>query len=73
MTAERATATLATAGVIAATGAGTGASYEWVDAAAPSGTAFYWLEEIETSGALTEYGPATVGGVFRGYLPVVGR
>ena len=42
-------------------------------ASAPSGTAFYWLEEIETSGALTEYGPATVGGVFRGYLPVVGR
>jgi protocatechuate 3,4-dioxygenase beta subunit len=73
VTAERATATLATAGVIAATGAGTGASYEWVDAAAPSGAAFYWLEEIETSGALTEYGPATVGGVFRGYLPVVGR
>ena len=72
-TAERATATLASAGMIAATGQATGASYTWVDPTAPSGTTYYWLEEIETTGTLTEYGPATVGGVFRSYLPMIGR
>lgn len=69
----RADAMLVSGGVIAATGAGTGASYAWVDADAPAGASFYWLEEVETSGAVTEYGPASVGGVFRSYLPVMSR
>jgi len=69
----RTDATLVSAGVIAATGAGTGASYEWVDANAPSATSYYWLEEVETSGAVTEYGPVSVGGLVRNYLPVIVR
>ena len=69
----RVDATLVSGGVIAATGAGTGASYAWVDANAPSGASYYWLEEVETNGAVTEYGPASVGGLVRNYLPNVAR
>jgi uncharacterized repeat protein (TIGR01451 family) len=55
-------ATLATSGLIAATGATTGADYAWLDAAAPAaGAVYYWLEEVDMSGAVTEYGPAVTG------------
>ncbi len=39
-------------------GLGGGASYTWTDVSAPaSGEVYYWLEEIETGGAATFYGP----------------
>ena len=44
-------------GLIAATGIG--GTYAWLDAAAPAGDAFYWVEEVELDGqAVTDYGPA---------------
>lgn len=72
-TAERASATMITGGTISATGSGTGASYEWVDTGAPAGTVYYWLEEIETTGAVTEYGPVPVGPIMthRIFFPMI--
>jgi hypothetical protein len=56
---ERADAVQVTDEVIAAKGS-TGASYEWLDATArPDATYTYWLQEIETSGQINEYGPAS--------------
>jgi hypothetical protein len=55
-------ATLATSALIAATGAAAGSEYVWLDASAPpAGVVYYWLEEVDTSGATTEYGPAVTG------------
>ena len=47
---------------IVATGAAAGSDYAWLDVAAPAaGVVYYWLEEVDTSGAVTEYGPAVTG------------
>jgi hypothetical protein len=46
-------------GVIAATGSGTGARYQWTDASALEGwTVYYWLVEVETTGVMIEVGAA---------------
>jgi hypothetical protein len=37
-----------------------GASYIWSDPAAQPGGAYYWLREVEDSGASHEYGPVTL-------------
>ena len=75
-TPDRKDATLATQGVIAATGRATGDSYAWLDAgAAPAGTLYYWLQEIDTTGAVTEYGPVLAGGTpgFSAFIPFIAR
>jgi uncharacterized repeat protein (TIGR01451 family) len=55
-------ATLATSALIAATGAAAGSEYVWLDASAPAtGVVYYWLEEVDTNGATTEYGPTVTG------------
>ena len=72
LTRDRDTASLVTDGVIAASG--TGGSYAWVDAAAPAGSAFYWIQEVGLDGNMAnEYGPvvAPPAGLPRAYLPVV--
>ena len=57
-TAERGSASVVSAGVIAATGAG--GTYTWLDSASPLGRAYYWVEEIELNGTtVTDYGPAS--------------
>ncbi len=70
LTGTRASATLVSGGVIAATGSG--GNYAWVDEEAPTGASYYWLEEVENSGAVTEYGPAVVGPMLPSgpYLPL---
>lgn len=61
-TPDRAAAVPATTGLIAATGAVSGAAYAWLDAGAPaSGPVYYWLEEVSVSGVSVEYGPAVAG------------
>ena len=75
-TPDRQDATLATQGVIAATGNATGGSYAWLDAGvAPTGTFYYWLQEIDTTGAVTEYGPVLAGGTpgFSAFIPFIAR
>ena len=75
-TPARQDAALATQGVIAATGNATGGSYAWFDAgAAPSETLYYWLQEIDTTGAVTEYGPVLAGGTpgFSAFIPFIAR
>jgi len=75
-TPARQAAALATQGVIAATGNATGDSYTWLDAgAAPTGTLYYWLQEIDTTGAVTEYGPVLAGGTpgFSAFIPFIAR
>ncbi len=69
-TAERASATMVTAGTIAATGSG--GTYAWVDEEAPTGASYYWLQEVELGGTVTEYGPAVVGPMLPSgpYLPL---
>jgi uncharacterized repeat protein (TIGR01451 family) len=75
-TPARQDAALATPGVIAATGSATGGSYTWLDAGmAPTGTLYYWLQEIDTTGAVTEYGPVLAGGTpgFSAFIPFIAR
>lgn len=75
-TPARQDAAQATPGVIAATGNATGGSYTWLDAGvAPTGTLYYWLQEIDTTGAVTEYGPVLAGGTpgFSAFIPFIAR
>ena len=75
-TASRQDAALATQGVIAALGNTTGGSYTWLDAGAPAmGTLYYWLQEIDLTGGLTEYGPVLAGGTpgFSAFIPFIAR
>ncbi len=72
--AERGGAQMVSGGLIAASG--TGGSYAWVDAAAPSGAAFYWVEEVEVDGqTVTDYGPVRAPAVLtrQVYLPTLMR
>ena len=57
----RANAVLVTPELIPAQGRGQGgATYTWTDSTAQAGQRYsYWLQEVETSGATNEYGPAT--------------
>ena len=55
-----ATAIVLNPDMLAAQGRNGGASYEWLDTGADTNTRyFYWLREIELSGRLLNYGPAT--------------
>jgi len=75
-TASRQDAALATQGVIAALGNTTGGSYTWLDAGAPAmGTLYYWLQEIDLTGGVTEYGPVLAGGTpgFSAFIPFIAR
>lgn len=70
--ADRANASVVSAGLIAAYG--NGGTYAWTDTAAPAGAAFYWIEEIGLGGGVeSEYGPAVaaprISGPYRAYLP----
>lgn len=72
--AERGGAVAVSGGLIAATGFG--GSYAWVDAAAPAGDAFYWIEEVELDGqTATDYGPAVAPAelAWRVYAPALMR
>lgn len=61
-TGSRADAVQVTPELIPAQGRGQGgATYTWNDSSASAGQRyFYWLQEVEASGATNEYGPATV-------------
>ena len=60
---QRAEAAQATPSVMLARGRGTGGGeYEWIDTHPPAGTIYYWLQEIELSGATHEYGPIMTAG-----------
>ncbi|MEO6061747.1 MAG: DUF11 domain-containing protein [Thermoflexales bacterium] len=75
-TPARQDAALATQSVIAASGNATGDSYTWLDAgAASTGALYYWLQEIDTVGAATEYGPVLAGGSpgFSAFIPSIAR
>jgi uncharacterized repeat protein (TIGR01451 family) len=54
---------------------GAGGNYDWVDGDVVAGTTYYyWIEEIETSGASRFYGPAVAGPALTRrsiYLPIV--
>lgn len=55
---DRAIATRLNPDWIASTGRNSGATYTWLDGSAQAGVAYtYWLQEMELSGALKEYGP----------------
>ncbi|NJM39979.1 MAG: DUF11 domain-containing protein [Anaerolineae bacterium] len=78
-TGSRADATRVTDELISAKGA-SGASYDWLDETAQPDVAYaYWLQEIETSGRINEYGPAVTmtpdqpQGQVRVFLPLVVR
>ena len=66
--------------MIAAKGA-SGASYDWLDATASPELGYtYWLQEVETSGRMNEYGPTRVAAphlpqndASRVFLPLVTR
>lgn len=54
------------------------AEYSWTDVSATDGTWTYWLQEIELSGAVNEYGPVRttttqLAATYRILLPVVRR
>ncbi len=72
-------ATVVTPALIRALGRpDSGAVYEWRDMTAqPGGVYTYWLEELETTGRVNRYGPATSirpsGQVYRVTLPIIGR
>ena len=61
-TGRRADAVRVTGALIPAQGGGQGgASYSWLDTTAEAGVGYiYWLEETETSGRRSEYGPVAV-------------
>jgi hypothetical protein len=76
----RANAVRVTSGAILAQGRGqAGAAYSWTDTNVDRGTGYtYWLQEIETGGAINEYGPVSVGAqpvdaVRRVFVPYVAR
>jgi hypothetical protein len=79
-TRQRADAVRVTDELIPAKGT-TGASYDWLDVTTQPDVAYtYWLQEIETSGRINEYGPTTIGtpdqpqaGPSRVFLPLVVR
>ena len=59
---DRSSAVQVTSQLIAATGRNGGASYEFIDTSVDASKSYvYWLQEIELSGALNEYGPITYG------------
>jgi uncharacterized repeat protein (TIGR01451 family) len=73
--AQRAHATRITLQLIPARGApGTGAAYDWTDNRVDQhASSWYWLQEVEQSGAITEYGPAIAPATaarFKIYLPL---
>ena len=71
---ERGGAEVVSGGLIAATGIG--GRYAWVDAAAPAGDAFYWIEEVALDGqTVTDYGPAVAlaESAWRVYAPALAR
>lgn len=75
-TADFSAAALATPQLIAATASGQGADYAWVDAAAPvSGSVYYWLQDVATTGETFEYGPVQATGLpgWAAYLPFIAR
>lgn len=76
---NRADAVVVTPSLIAAQGRNkAGASYEWLDTSAVAGTEYYyWLQEVELSGATNDYGPAQAMlqafGNVRIFMPFVTR
>ncbi len=78
-TGRRADAVQVTAALIPGQGRGTaGATYTWADPTAVAGQRYsYWLQEVELSGAVHEYGPASssqlAAATARLYLPVALR
>lgn len=70
---QRATAARITPSLVAARGSGAGgASYSFVDAeAAPNRAYSYWLVEVSTGGVTAEYGPVSVAGQNKVWLPLV--
>lgn len=57
-----------------ALGSPAGAAYSFVDLfTQPGVTYYYWLEEINTSGEPTLYGPLQIGGPYTLYLPLSKR
>jgi uncharacterized repeat protein (TIGR01451 family) len=75
--AEREHAARVTPEPILARGRDGGASYAWTDAAAPAGATYYWLQEIEVNGTISEYGPAAAqpspAAQTRLFLPIASR
>jgi uncharacterized repeat protein (TIGR01451 family) len=76
----RANAVRVTSEAILSQGRGqAGAAYSWTDTNVDGSTQYtYWLQEIETGGAINEYGPVSVGAQLvdarrRVFLPHVGR
>jgi fimbrial isopeptide formation D2 family protein/uncharacterized repeat protein (TIGR01451 family) len=76
----RANAVRVTSEAILSQGRGqAGAAYSWTDTNVDGSTQYtYWLQEIETDGSVSEYGPAFVGtqpvdAARRVFLPHVGR
>ena len=79
-TGERADAERITTELIPARGRDGGASYSFVDSTAAPGMGYaYWLQEIEISGNMLEYGPATTilgeqaDALYAVLLPMLGR
>ena len=77
---ERAHAVRVTAVLVPAQGRGSGgAAYAWTDLDAdPRQRYTYWLQEVELSGAVREYGPATraglpASGAYQVFAPVAQR
>jgi len=48
--------------IILAAGSSGGSSYEFIDQTATDGDWYYWLEDIDKSGELTQHGPVSVSG-----------
>ena len=48
------------AALVEASGAGAGATYGHIDASVPAGIWYYWLEDVEFSGATKKHGPVRV-------------
>lgn len=75
-TPNRANAVLVSPALIPGQGRGRagGASYSFFDANAPSGSSYYWLEDIDLNGTISFFGPAIPslqGAQYTYYLPLI--
>jgi len=53
---------------------GGGGIYEFADTTIVSGhTYYYWLQEVETTGRLYDYGPVRINSTAKLFLPVLSR